>query len=310
MRNCFAREITRLAASRSDLVLLSGDIGNRLFDEFKSIAPERFINGGVAEANLISVAAGLAAAGMRPVCYSIASFLIYRTFEQIRLDLAYHRQPVTLVGTGAGLSYGSLGPSHHSLEEMGILRLIPGLTVLAPADCHELRCALHVALETNAGPTYIRIGKKGEPDVHVVTPSYVPGRGGILREGRDAFILALGTTVPTACAAADQLRSLHGLECGVASAFSLKPLDLSLLQYAFRSAQLVITLEEHAASGGLGTAVAEWLAEQTDRPICRLIRLGAPDEFAPSFRSEESGRAWAGLTAEQVTTRILHAHRS
>ena len=160
MRNAFADEITKIAQQREDIVLLSGDIGNRLFDKFKEVAPGRFFNCGVAEANMIGVAAGMAASGLKPVCYTIASFITYRVIEQIRLDLGYHHQNVVIVGTGAGLSYASLGSTHHSVEDMGMLRLIPGLAVLAPGDEKELRPAFHAALEY-PGPVYIRIGKKG-----------------------------------------------------------------------------------------------------------------------------------------------------
>src|SRR5258708_18574645 len=146
MRNSFAHEITRLAQEDDRIVLLSGDIGNRLFDEFKLKCPGRFHNCGVAEANMIGVAAGLAMTGLRPVCYTIAPFITYRCLEQIRVDVCYHNVPVTIVGTGAGLAYASLGGTHHSCEEMGMLRLLPGLAVLAPADEWEVRGAIKAAL--------------------------------------------------------------------------------------------------------------------------------------------------------------------
>ena len=197
MRNAFADEITKIAQQREDIVLLSGDIGNRLFDKFKEVAPGRFFNCGVAEANMMGVAAGMAASGLTPICYTIASFLTYRVIEQIRLDLGYHHQRAILVGTGAGLSYASLGSTHHSVEDMGMLRLIPGLAVLAPGDEKELRPALHAALEY-PGPVYIRIGKKGEPVVHDTEPKFEIGKALRVREGKEVWILALGNTLPLA----------------------------------------------------------------------------------------------------------------
>ncbi|NBV34894.1 MAG: transketolase, partial [Proteobacteria bacterium] len=137
MRNSFAKVITALAHEDPSIVLLSGDIGNRLFDDFKAKCPERFYNCGVAEANMMSMAAGLASCGLRPVVYTITPFLTYRCMEQIRDDVCYHNQKVVIVGTGSGLSYASLGTTHHSCEEMGMLRLLPGMTVLAPADSFE-----------------------------------------------------------------------------------------------------------------------------------------------------------------------------
>lgn len=302
MRNAFADEITTIATEREDIVLLSGDIGNRLFDKFKEVAPGRFFNCGVAEANMIGVAAGMAASGLRPVCYTIASFLTYRVIEQIRLDLGYHRQRVILVGTGAGLSYASLGSTHHSVEDMGMLRLIPGLAVLAPGDEKELRPAFHAALDY-PGPVYIRIGKKGEPVVHETEPNFEIGKALRLREGKEVWLLALGNTLQLAMEAAAQLDN-GGISCGVASMGSLKPLDTKLLGDVFTSAKVVATIEEHSVLGGLGTAVAEWLAANVTAAKAKLVSFGTPDEFLHATTHQSSARAWAGLTAENITDRI------
>jgi transketolase len=300
VRNAFAEEITKLAGMREDLVLLSGDIGNRLFDRFKEVAPGRFFNCGVAEANMVGLAAGMAACGLRPVCYTIASFLTYRVIEQIRLDLGYHHQRVVLVGTGAGLSYASLGATHHSVEDMGMLRLIPGLAVLAPGDAMELRPALRAALEYD-GPVYLRIGKKGEPVIHESEPDFRIGRAMTLRAGDDACILSLGNVLPLAVQAAELLGA-QGVACGVVSMGSLKPLDTDLLGQAFAQSAVVATLEEHSILGGLGTAVAEWRVDQPDGAA--LIRFATPDEFLHETSHQSSARAWAGLTAERIAARI------
>jgi transketolase len=302
MRNAFADEITKIAQQREDIVLLSGDIGNRLFDKFKEVAPGRFFNCGVAEANMMGVAAGMAASGLTPICYTIASFLTYRVIEQIRLDLGYHHQRAILVGTGAGLSYASLGSTHHSVEDMGMLRLIPGLAVLAPGDEKELRPALHAALEY-PGPVYIRIGKKGEPVVHDTEPKFEIGKALRVREGKEVWILALGNTLPLAMEAATQLDS-RGVGCGVASMGSLKPLDTRILSEIFGSARVVATLEEHSVLGGLGTAAAEWLAANAAAAKAKLVSFGTPDEFLHATTHQSSARAWAGLTAENITDRI------
>lgn len=303
MRNAFAREITQIAREREDVVLLSGDIGNRLFDKFKEAAPGRFFNCGVAEANMIGVAAGMAAGGLRPVCYTIASFLTYRVVEQIRLDLGYHHQKVILIGTGAGLSYASLGSTHHSLEDMGMLRLIPGLAVLAPGDEMELRPALRAAFD-HAGPVYIRIGKKGEPVVHEKEPEVVIGKALRVREGEGCWILALGNTLPMAIEAADLLAG-KGISCGVASMGSLKPLDTAILGEVFSSAKVVATVEEHSVLGGLGTAIAEWLADEGRGAKARLVRCATPDEFLHETTHQPSARAWAGLTAEKIAAALI-----
>lgn len=305
MRNAFAVEITKIAQQREDVVLLSGDIGNRLFDKFKDVAPARFFNCGVAEANMIGVAAGMAASGLRPVCYTIASFLTYRVIEQIRLDLGYHHQRVILVGTGAGLSYASLGSTHHSVEDMGMLRLVPGLAVLAPGDEKELRSAFRAALDY-PGPVYLRIGKKGEPVVHEAEPKVTIGKALRLREGKDAWILALGNMLPVAVDAAKQLERI-GISCGVASMGSLKPFDTDLLAEVFGSAKIVATVEEHSVLGGLATAVSEWLAGEGRGTKAHLLRFGTPDEFLHQTTHQPSARAWAGLTTENIAQRIAQA---
>lgn len=305
MRNSFADEITKIAQVREDVVLLSGDIGNRLFDKFKEVAPGRFFNCGVAEANMVGVAAGMAASGLRPVCYTIASFLTYRVIEQIRLDLGYHHQKVILVGTGSGLSYASLGSTHHSVEDMGMLRLIPGLAVLAPGDEKELRPVLRAAFDY-PGPVYIRIGKKGEPVVHETEPKVEIGKALRLLEGKDAWILALGNMLPLAMEAAAMLKD-KGVSCGVASMGSLKPLDIKLLAEVFGSARVVASLEEHSVLGGLGTVVSEWFAANAAAAKAKLVSFGTPDEFLHDTTHQPSARAWAGLTAESIADRIKSA---
>ena len=171
MRNAFAHEVTSLAKTDPRLILLSGDIGNILFDKFKEVDPVRFYNCGVAEANMMGVAAGMALSGLRPVVYTITPFTTTRCFEQIRVDVCYHKAPVIIVGTGSGLSYAELGPTHHSLEDLAILRTLPGMRVVAPCDTMELRLALRAALK-QSNPVYIRIGKKGEPAIHKHEPVF------------------------------------------------------------------------------------------------------------------------------------------
>ena len=311
MRNAFAKTITALAAEDDRIVLLSGDIGNRLFDEFKAAFPRRFYNCGVAEANMVGMAAGLAMSGLRPVCYTIAPFLTYRCLEQIRVDLCYHHVPVVLVGTGAGLAYASLGATHHSCEEMGMLRLLPGLAVVAPADSAEVRGALRSALQQR-GPVYIRIGKKGEPAVHPNDPPFSIGKAITLRAGKDACFLCAGTVLPEAIGAADLLAA-DGLSARVVSFHTLKPLDTELLAEVFGGCRLVATVEEHSVLGGLGGAVAEWLSEQ-DRTTARLLRLGTPDEFLHETCDQAEARERFGLTsaglAGQIRKRLAPARTS
>lgn len=308
MRNAFAKEITTLAQADERIVVLSGDIGNRLFDDLKSKCPGRFINCGVAEANMIGVAAGIAMSGLRPVCYTITPFLTYRCLEQIRVDVCYHHVPVVLVGTGSGLSYASLGATHHSCEEMGMLRLLPGLSVLAPADRHEVRASLKAALQCD-GPVYLRIGKKGEPDVHPEEPHLAIGRAIPLRAGLDVALLATGTLLSVAQAAAHELEAL-GLSAALFSFPTLKPLDTDTLGKAFSTFRLVATLEEHSILGGLGGSVAEWLADQRPAPAAPLLRFGTPDQFLHLTCEQDEAREHFQLTPLHIAHRIRSSLQS
>jgi transketolase len=305
MRNAFAKQITDLALKDPRVVLLAGDIGNRLFDNLKSKCPDRFLNCGVAEANMIGMAAGMAMSGLRPFCYTITPFVTYRCLEQIRVDVCYHHVPVVIVGTGSGLSYASLGATHHSCEEMGMLRLLPRLAILAPADEMEVRGAIKAALQY-PHPVYIRIGKKGEPIVHKTEPEFIIGKAVPVREGSDVCLLSAGTMLPVAVEAAEKLAA-QGLSARVVSFHTIKPLDEELLAEVFAKFKVVATIEEHSVLGGLGGAVAEWLSDA--RAPGRLLRFGTRDEFLHETGEQEQAREFFGLTANAIADRVSHAHR-
>ena len=303
MRNAFASEITELAQADERVVLLSGDIGNRLFDEMKKHCPGRFFNCGVAEANMISVAAGMALCGLRPVTYTITPFVTARCLEQIRLDVCYQKMPVIIVGTGSGLSYASLNATHHSCEDVASLRVLPNMTVLCPGDPLEVRLSLRAALQHD-GPVYIRLGKKGEPIIHKQTPDFAIGKWIPLREGKDVYLLSAGNVLPLAIKVADSLME-RGIACGVVSCHTIKPLDQAMLNMVFRSARLVVTVEEHSVLGGFGGAVAEWRSEQQDAKA-RLMRIGTEDSFLYKAFDQAKAREIFGLTADSLTPKIIN----
>jgi transketolase len=298
MRNAFADEILKLALADERIVVLSGDIGNRLFDKFKASMPTRFYNCGVAEANMISLAAGLASSGLHPVCYTITPFVTTRCLEQIKLDVCYHNMPVTIVGTGSGLSYAALGSTHHSFEDLAIMRSLPGMNVLAPADAPELRAAMRWAFAQNQ-PAYLRIGKKGEP-VLTEEAAFTAGRWQCLRSRASVTLLACGTILGEVLAAADLLAK-DGIQAAVWNCASVKPLDFDALSHLGSSP--VITIEEHSVLGGFGSAVAEFLSARKNPP--RLIRLGIPDEFLHDCGEQEEARIYCGLDATSLARRIL-----
>ena len=303
MRNAFAAELTAQAARDERVVLLSGDIGNRLFDDFKARHPTRFLNCGVAEANMTGVAAGMAMCGLRPVTYTIVPFVTTRCLEQIRVDICYHDVPVVVVGVGGGLSYASLGATHHSCEDIAMMRSLPGMSVVCPCDSHEVRGAVQAALRHD-GPVYIRLGKKGEAAVHDRDPDFSIGRALEVRGGTDVCLLATGNIMPVALAAAAQLEQ-DGLSTRVVSFHTVKPLDEQLLAAVFGgSYELVATVEEHSVIGGLGGAVAEWVADNAvaEAP---LLRVGVRDEFLHQAGGQAYARAQYGLTSDAIVDRVL-----
>lgn len=305
MRNAFAAEIAALAGEDQRIVLMSGDIGNQLFDNYKSRFPTRFFNCGVAEANMISVAAGMALGGLRPVTYTITPFMTTRCLEQIRVDVCYHNVPVTIVGVGSGLSYASLGATHHSCEDIALMRVLPHMSVVCPGDAVEVRLALRAALR-HPGPVYLRLGKKGEPVIHKEAPEFVIGKAIAVRPGSDVCLLSTGNMLPVALQASEELKQ-KGISAQVVSFHTVKPLDEELLADAFARFTVVATVEEHSLLGGLGGSVAEWLADQVPQKA-RLCRIGTADNFLHEAGEQDFAREHFGLTPGAIAGKILGMH--
>lgn len=301
MRNAFADEIVQLAALDPRIVLLSGDIGNRLFDPFKAKFPNRFFNCGVAEANMASMAAGMAMCGLRPVTYTIAPFNTTRCLEQIRDDICYHNVPVLIVGTGAGLSYASLGCTHHSCEDIAFLKNIPNMTVLAPGDAMEQRSLLRLAFQLK-GPAYMRIGKTGEPVIYSAPPAIEIGKGHVIEKGEDLCLLSTGNMLSVALETAKILKNSNQ-NAEVISMHTVKPLDTQLLAKLSERFSLLVTIEEHSLIGGMGSFIAEWLSDQSI--FVHLLRFGTQDQFPHPVGSQKYTRKLFGLTPEVIASRIL-----
>ncbi|MCK4431696.1 MAG: transketolase, partial [Candidatus Aminicenantes bacterium] len=302
MRNAFAAELKELATGDERIVLLSGDIGNRLFDGFKRECQGRFFNCGVAEANMTGVAAGMAMCGLRPITYTITTFNTYRCLEQIRLDVCYHNLPVIIVGVGAGLSYAGLGATHQSLEDITMLRMLPNMTVICPSDAVEVRLALRAAVK-HEGPVYIRLGKKNEPIVHKQEPLFEIGKGIIIQDGSDICILSTGNMLPVVIDAALHLQR-YGVSARVVSMHTVKPLDADLLEEVFTDFDIVVTIEEHSLIGGFGSSIAEWVVDRQQLKG-RLCRIGIADKFLHGCGDQENARNMTGLTSDQISEKIL-----
>lgn len=303
MRNAFSKELTRLAENDERITLLVGDIGNKLFDNFKGLHPNRYFNCGVAEANMIGVSAGMAKCGFRPFVYSITPFVTTRCFEQIRVDLCYQNLPVVIIGLGAGFSYPELGPTHHSCEDIGMFRLLPNITIICPSDPIEVKLSLQESLKINS-PVYIRLGKKGEPNIHKNEPNFQVGKSITVKNGTDVIILSTGNIMPLAISCSEELQK-QNISTRIESYHTIKPLNKEILKEAFTNYKIVISLEEHSVIGGLGSSIAEWLADNFEYNKARFLRFGTEDKFFEEVGSQDYAREKNGLSIQNITSKII-----
>lgn len=272
MRNAFSDALVAAAIADPKVLLLTGDHGYALFDPFRKARPEQYINCGIAEQNMVGVAAGLAKAGFKPIVYGLAAFVPVRVLEQIKIDVCYEKLPVILVGDGAGLVYSHLGTSHQSTEDIACTRAIPNLTVLSPADRFEMSAALELAVTLNE-PVYLRMGKSDRGDVHSSPFALRAGDMVQVRQGKQRVaLLATGSMVKTAMDLCER-----GLDAEVWSVPCIKPLSRQQLADLLTRVDGLITLEEHSVIGGLGACIAEETALIRALPICRI---GVQDRFS------------------------------
>jgi transketolase len=272
----FADTLLALAkADRDILVLTSDSRGSGRLVPFGQALPDQIIEMGIAEQNLVGVAAGLSLAGKKVFAVSPACFLTARALEQIKNDVAYSDHPVKLVGISAGVSYGALGTTHHSLHDYAALRAINNIDIVAPADNFETRAAIRAAVH-HPRPLYIRFGKKPLPHLHPPDTSFEIGQAITVRAGTDVTFIATGEPVHRALLAAEALAA-DGLSCGVISMHTLRPLDTAALDHAARASRALVTVEEHSVHGGLGEACAAYLMQRGLRLPFRIV--GIPDEY-------------------------------
>jgi len=280
----FAATLLELARQDSDLLVVTSDSrGSAKLAPFAKAAPSQIVEVGIAEQNLVGVAAGLAAAGKRVFAVSPACFLTARSFEQIKNDLCYADRPVTAVGISAGVSYGALGTTHHLLHDYAALRAVHNITIVAPADNFETREAVRAAAQLPK-PVYLRFGKKKMPHLPRVDSVFELGKASLIREGADLSFLACGETVAPAFAAAELLAK-EGVQCRVLSLHTVKPLDQAAVRKAATETAAVITVEEHSVNGGLGEACAGLLLQEGIHARFKIV--GFPDDHTVTGSQEE-----------------------
>ena len=297
MRTAYCKTLHEIMSVDKRVFALTADIGFRNFDKIIADFPDRFINVGVAEANMMGIAAGLALSGKIPFTFTIAPFVTMRCLEQIRVDLCYHQLPVKIIGAGGGFVYGSQGTTHHAIEELGILRTLPGMTVVSPSDPVEVESAVRHSMELE-GPIYIRIGRNHEPILSSNRNKFRIGKADIMREGSDISIITHGLVVKNALDAAGILNR-DGIRARVLNMHTIKPIDREAIMRCAEETAGIITAEEHNIIGGLGSAVAEVLAEDFVNPVM-FKRIGVNDTYIRMNAAHEELQQEYGLDASGI----------
>ena len=303
MRTSFINTLVECAHEDDRIWLLCGDLGYSVLEKFSAAFPGRFINAGISEQNMASMAAGLALTGRIVITYSIGNFGTLRCYEQIRNDICYHNANVKVIAVGGGLAYGGQGYTHHAVEEIAALRALPNMTVIAPADPVETQLATRWML-SHPHPCYLRLGKAGEPVLHKTIPTFEQGRIIHLHGGDDIMLVSTGGMLATALEAAEQLRA-HNIKAGVASCPFVKPFDAAWIQQEAIQTKWIATLEEHGPYGGLADSVGAALAVMSGARA-QLLAFNVPEGILKGIAGEQHQlRARAELSVQAIVRRIL-----
>lgn len=302
MRDRFIKILENEASKNRNIILLTGDLGFTVFENFMTKFPHQFLNMGVAEANMMGVASGLALSGKLPIVYSIAPFVTLRPYEQIRNDICMHSANVKIIGVGGGLAYSHAGPTHHVNEDIAIMRTLPNMTVVCPADPIETELAVKAAMKYN-GPVYIRLGKKGESNIYNKNPSFSLGKGIIVEKGHDIALICSGPIIYNVIRASNILKK-KGYKTTIISMHTIAPLDYKLLSKIAKTHSAIFTIEEHSIIGGLGGSIAEFLSESNNKNYV-FKRLGIPKEFCITIGDHNYLRDYYSLSPEKIAHTIL-----
>lgn len=303
MRQAFVKGLCEAAKKDKRIFLMTGDLGFNILEPFRDQFPERFLNIGVAEANLMTVAAGLSTTGFIPFVYSIATFASMRPFEQIRNDIALQNLNVKIVGVGGGLAYTKAGPTHHSMEDIALMRTLPNMTIVAPCNQDETYQATK-AIAKHKGPVYLRIERNPDEPTRSVTSQFQIGKGEIVKKGRGIALLSTGTKLSNALDVASLLKK-HGINPSVYAFPTIKPLDKDLLLQIVENHYLIATIEEHRISGGFGTAVAEFITNPKISKPTELVRFGLKDTFTSISADYQTMLKYHEFLPGQIAKKLL-----
>lgn len=292
MRNTIINRITKEAKQNKKVFVITGDAGFGVLDEFRDTYPQRFLNLGIAEQNMISFASGLALTGYKVFVYNIVPFVLYRCYEQVRNDICYQDLPVTLIGIGSGVTYAPQGMTHYSVEDIAIARTMPNLNILSPADPLEaLRCAEYAI--KSKGPVYIRIAKTGEPNIHHSLPAAI-NKPIVIKPGEEVAVMFHGSVGIEVINALNSLSRMPK----VISVPMVSPIDFNALKDQLRGVRTIITVEEHFIEGGLGSIISDWVVLK-NLPY-KLIKLGIKNEFIHIIKNNSGMRDEFGISAKKI----------
>ena len=301
MRDAFIKRLALLAEREPRVILITGDLGFGVFDEYRRQRAGQFLNAGVAEQNMTMLATGMALEGYVAFTYSIGNFPTLRCLEMIRNDAAYHDANVKIVSIGGGFSYGALGISHHATEDLAIMRSLPGLTVVSPGGLWEASEATE-AIARQPGTCYLRLDKDHGPDGADGHEAFILGKARLLREGTDCTVVVTGGILREVVTAADTL-AREGIQTRILSMHTLKPIDSAAILAAARETGSVVTVEEHTIHGGLGVVVAEVLLDHGARPKA-FLRIGLESGFSSIVGSQDYLRRRYGLDGLSIAARV------
>lgn len=302
MRKACLNAIYELARQDERVVFFGSDIAAGTLAQFQKEIPDRYFMEGVSEANIIGVMSGLAMNNKIPYLNTIAVFLTRRCYEQILLDAAMHNLKIRIIGSGGGLVYAPLGPTHIAFEDISLMRTIPNMTIIAPCDAEEMKRLMPQTLD-HEGPVYIRLGKGGDPIVSSPDKDFKIGKAILMRDGRDVLVVSTGVTLKLVLDAAEELKT-RGLELKVLHMHTVKPIDLEAIMVAVSGVKAVITVEEHSVIGGLGSAVSELVTQAGFAPAKKFLKIGLPDVFPDKYGSQEKLMNFYGLTKENIVSSV------
>lgn len=302
MRKRSLDTVYKLARRNKDVVFVGSDLGYKLLDDFKKELPKQFFMEGVSEQHIVGMSAGLAMSGKIVYFNTIATFITRRAFEQNVIDLGLHKLRVRLLGSGGGLVYAPLGPTHLAIEDIAIMRAIPHMTVVAPCDADEMERVI-VASESHPNPMYIRFAKGGDPIVSKEDFGFEIGKAILYQNPGEVLFVTTGIMLNRAIEASQHLKE-SGISSGILHFHTIKPFDKAALIEMVGKVSLIVTLEEHAVSGGIGSAAAEILAETSGKNRPLLLRLGLPDEFPDQYGSQNSMLEHYGLFPAAIASSV------